>query len=74
MTPSLICLDFGQALIKEMCPSIGGFQPVIHSRTLTFKPEKESIQVLNCDDDTGYVLQRSVISRMLLKCITVGRY
>ena len=43
-------IDFGQALIKEMCPSIGGFQPVIHSRTLTFKPEKEFIQVLNCDD------------------------
>lgn len=43
-------IDLGQALIKEIFPSIGGFQHVIHSRTLTFKPEKEFIQVLNCDD------------------------
>jgi len=43
-------IDIGQALINERFLSIGGFQHVIHSRTLTFKPEKEFIQVLNCDD------------------------
>ena len=43
-------IDFGQALIKDRFPSIGGFQLVICSRTLTFKPQKEFIQVLNCDD------------------------
>lgn len=43
-------IDFGQALIKDRFPSIGGFQPVIRSRILTFKPQKEFIQVLNCDD------------------------
>ena len=43
-------INFGQVLIKDRFPSIGGFQLVIHSRTLTFKPEKEFKQVLNCDD------------------------
>ena len=43
-------INIGQALIKDEFPSIGGFQSVIHSKTLTFKPEKEFVQVLNSDN------------------------
>ena len=58
--PDIVCLrssclndsiiNIGQALIKDKFPTIGGFQSVIHSKTLTFKPEKEFVQVLNCNN------------------------